>query len=220
MLQALLSISRIMSFINTSHILSALIRKSPPQTTLLLHYQLSAAVLLHIATFCQSQTLNFNCDFDGTLTGDCKFTTTTGGPAMSTDAGAYSPSANPKIPYSDAKAVRKHTSDVHSQLITSLLQGHSRSPTMSRASFLIRFHQEAGTCTSVDVSPMALPPVLLHLARDDALQVRHYPSFLDVSLPLLTHDRQVRSDQAVRIWQVGSHILCECSAELESSTVS
>ncbi|CAF1281997.1 unnamed protein product [Adineta ricciae] len=61
-------------------------------------------VLLSLCILCRSQILNFHCDFDTKLDGDCLFTATNGGNKMTLDQGP-NPAGKPKQPLSDAKAV-------------------------------------------------------------------------------------------------------------------
>ncbi|UJR14260.1 hypothetical protein I4U23_001251 [Adineta vaga] len=66
-------------------------------------------VLFHLCIFCRSQTINFQCDFDTNLNGDCLFTKTTGGPTITADPGNFPSSTDPKQPISDVKATRSLT---------------------------------------------------------------------------------------------------------------
>ncbi|CAF0738805.1 unnamed protein product [Adineta steineri] len=65
-------------------------------------------VLLHTFILCRSQIINYQCNFDTDLLGDCQFTSTTGGPAMIADPGSTS-ATNPKQPLSDVKATYSPT---------------------------------------------------------------------------------------------------------------
>jgi len=50
--------------------------------------------------------VNYECDFNDALIGDCVFTATDGGPALVLDAGVF-PGGNPRQPLSDVSAIRK-----------------------------------------------------------------------------------------------------------------
>ncbi|CAF1188824.1 unnamed protein product [Adineta steineri] len=67
-------------------------------------------VLLHTFILCRSQIINYQCNFDTTpLTGDCQFTSTTGGPAMTAEIGPNAVATAPRQPLSDIKAILSPT---------------------------------------------------------------------------------------------------------------
>ncbi|CAF1642449.1 unnamed protein product, partial [Adineta ricciae] len=61
-------------------------------------------ILLSLCILSRSQILNFHCDFDTNLDGDCLFTATNGGNKITLDQGP-NPTGKPKQPLSDAKSV-------------------------------------------------------------------------------------------------------------------
>ncbi|CAF1185143.1 unnamed protein product [Rotaria sordida] len=67
-------------------------------------------VLLLILTFCHSQNINYQCNFDRNMTGDCQFTLISeGSNNLALSNGNFPSSNNPTQPLSDVTAVRSLT---------------------------------------------------------------------------------------------------------------
>ncbi|CAF0925639.1 unnamed protein product [Rotaria sordida] len=69
-----------------------------------------STVLLFMLTYCYSQNINYQCNFDSDMTGDCQFTLTSeGSNNLALSNGNFPSSTNPTQPLSDVTAVRSLT---------------------------------------------------------------------------------------------------------------
>ncbi|CAF5063215.1 unnamed protein product, partial [Rotaria sp. Silwood1] len=64
-----------------------------------------SCVLLLISTFCYSQNVNYQCNFDNDMIGDCQFTPTSGGTTNWALIAGTSPISNPTQALSDVTAI-------------------------------------------------------------------------------------------------------------------
>ncbi|CAF1281902.1 unnamed protein product [Rotaria sordida] len=69
----------------------------------------SVTVLLLILTFCHSQNVNYQCNFDNDMTGNCQFRLTSGGANNLALTNGNSSGGNPTQPLSDVTAVQSLT---------------------------------------------------------------------------------------------------------------
>ncbi|CAF3797972.1 unnamed protein product, partial [Rotaria sordida] len=65
--------------------------------------------LLLILTYGYSQNVNYQCNFDNDMTGDCQFTLTSGGVTNLALTNGNVPGGNPTQPLSDVTAVKSPT---------------------------------------------------------------------------------------------------------------
>ena len=65
-------------------------------------------VLLLISISCHSQSINYQCNFDNDMTGDCQFTAPNGGGTLSPGTGS-NPTGKPTQPLSDVSSIRTYS---------------------------------------------------------------------------------------------------------------